>query len=172
MNGDAIMDRFIFSTAFGRVGIIYRQKPFSLVGIHLPATVEAQKDAIDPPLAPPHPGVASLAESVCLYFTGTPIDPHWGLLDLGHLTSLQQDVLRATAKIPFGQTRSYQDVAKVIHRPRASRFVGNTMARNPFPILIPCHRVIRSGGAYGRFGGGGELKKKMIEHEVRHSSSI
>jgi methylated-DNA-[protein]-cysteine S-methyltransferase len=170
MDGDAIMDRFIFSTAFGRVGIIYRQKPFSLVEIQLPMSVEAQKDAIHPPAASLHPGVVSLAESICRYFTGTPINPHWALLDLSHLTPLQQKVLRATAQIPFGQTRSYQDVAKIIHHPGASRFVGNTMARNPFPILIPCHRVIRSDGTYGGFGGGGELKKLMIEHEAWHST--
>lgn len=85
---------------------------------------------------------------------------------MGGLTRLQQSVLAATASIPCGELRSYKDIAEAIDRPRAYRFVGTTLGENPFPIVIPCHRVIRSDGSYGQFGGGTDLKRKMIELEA------
>ena len=57
-------------------------------------------------------------------------------------------------------------VTTAVGRTRAYRFVGTTLANNPFPILIPCHRVIRSDGSFGRFGGGSDLKRKLIELEA------
>jgi len=62
--------------------------------------------------------------------------------------------------------RSYRDIAVAVGRPRAYRFVGTTLANNPFPILIPCHRVIRSDGSFGLFGGGSDMKRKLIELEA------
>lgn len=173
MNGNSTIGEFVFSTAFGWAGVVFRRRPFCLVEIRLPLPDAAGKNIVaganhDSP-HPPDQRVSMVCESICRYFRGTPIDPYWELLDLTPLTTLQQAVLRATAQIPFGQTRSYQEIARAVNRPRAGRFVGNTLARNPFPILIPCHRVIRSDGAYGKFGGGTELKKKMIALEARHS---
>ena len=85
---------------------------------------------------------------------------------MGGLTRLQQSVLAATADIPYGELRSYKEVAEAVHCPRAYRFVGTTLAKNTFPIVIPCHRVIRSDGSFGQFGGGTDLKRKMIELEA------
>jgi len=90
----------------------------------------------------------------------------WDWLDFGSATRLQKAVYHATFRIPRGQTRSYRRIAETIGRPGASRFVGNTMAKNPFPVLIPCHRVIRSNGSLGRFGGGEDLKRAMLEIET------
>ncbi|MBW1836306.1 MAG: MGMT family protein [Deltaproteobacteria bacterium] len=84
------------------------------------------------------------------------------------LTNLQQSVLVATTKIPYGDLRSYQAIAVTIGRPRAYRSVGSALAKNPFPILIPCHRVIRSDNSIGQFGGGA-LKRKLIELEAKHT---
>jgi len=83
------------------------------------------------------------------------------------LTPLQQLVLRATTDIPYGSVRSYKQIAEAIHRPRAYRFVGSTLAKNPFPILIPCHRVIRSDSSLGQFGGGTDLKRELIDLEAQ-----
>lgn len=91
--------------------------------------------------------------------------PSWEWLDAGGLTELQKLVYSATAKIPYGKLSSYKEIAEVINRPNAYRFVGTTLAKNPFPILIPCHRVIRSNNTIGRFAGGKNLKIKMIELE-------
>jgi methylated-DNA-[protein]-cysteine S-methyltransferase len=81
------------------------------------------------------------------------------------MTDQQRRVLKATATIPFGQTRAYSDIARAIGTARAARFVGNTMARNPFPIVIPCHRVVRADKTLGQFGGGPDLKRRMLEIE-------
>ncbi len=69
------------------------------------------------------------------------------------LTPFQWEVLQATLQIPFGQTRSYQWVARRINRPRAARAVGQALRKNPYPLIIPCHRVIRSDGRHGGYAG-------------------
>ncbi|MHC4173798.1 MAG: methylated-DNA--[protein]-cysteine S-methyltransferase [Planctomycetota bacterium] len=76
-------------------------------------------------------------------------------------------VLTACRDIKFGQTISYSELAKKAGRPAASRAIGNTLARNPLPLIIPCHRVVRSDGKIGGFSapGGISLKKKMLELE-------
>jgi methylated-DNA-[protein]-cysteine S-methyltransferase len=74
-------------------------------------------------------------------------------------------VLRATARIPYGQTRSYTEVAKRAGSPRAVRAAGSALGSNPLPIIVPCHRVLRSGGALGGYGGGLETKRALLELE-------
>ncbi|MBU1182307.1 MAG: MGMT family protein [Proteobacteria bacterium] len=86
-------------------------------------------------------------------------------MDYCNLTELERFVLQATSRIPYGETASYKDIAKAVGRPEACRFVGNTLSKNPFPILIPCHRVIKSDGSCGGFGGGRDLKIKMLALE-------
>jgi methylated-DNA-[protein]-cysteine S-methyltransferase len=74
-------------------------------------------------------------------------------------------VLRATARIPYGQTRSYSEMAKRAGSPRAVRATGTALGSNPLPIIVPCHRVLRSGGALGGYGGGLEVKQALLELE-------
>ena len=74
-------------------------------------------------------------------------------------------VLRATSRIPYGQTRSYSEVAKRAGSPRAVRAAGTALGSNPLPIIVPCHRVLRSGGALGGYGGGIEVKQTLLELE-------
>jgi methylated-DNA-[protein]-cysteine S-methyltransferase len=74
-------------------------------------------------------------------------------------------VLRATARIPYGQTRSYTEMAKRAGSPRAVRATGSALGSNPLPIIVPCHRVLRSGGALGGYGGGVEVKQALLELE-------
>jgi methylated-DNA-[protein]-cysteine S-methyltransferase len=74
-------------------------------------------------------------------------------------------VLRATARIPYGKTRSYSEMAKRAGNPRAVRATGTALGSNPLPIIVPCHRVLRSGGALGGYGGGLETKQKLLELE-------
>jgi methylated-DNA-[protein]-cysteine S-methyltransferase len=74
-------------------------------------------------------------------------------------------VLRATARIPYGQTRSYSEMAKRAGSPRAVRATGTALGSNPLPIVVPCHRVLRSGGALGGYGGGLEVKQTLLELE-------
>ncbi len=81
------------------------------------------------------------------------------------LTRFQQAVYRAVCRIPRGQTRSYQWVARAISRPRAVRAVGNALNRNPFAPRVPCHRVIRADGSLGGFSGGPAKKHRLLTSE-------
>jgi len=87
-------------------------------------------------------------------------------LDLSGATAFYQNVWNATRSIPYGETRTYAWVAQQIGNPRASRAVGGALARNPLPIIVPCHRVVASNGNLGGFGGGLALKKRLIELEA------
>jgi O-6-methylguanine DNA methyltransferase len=82
--------------------------------------------------------------------------------DLRGLTEFQQSVLRKTREIPRGQVRPYGWVAREIGHPAAVRAVGTALANNPIPYFIPCHRVVRTDGEIGNYGGGGPEAKKSI----------
>jgi methylated-DNA-[protein]-cysteine S-methyltransferase len=71
-------------------------------------------------------------------------------------------ILRATAAIPFGETRSYAEVAAAAGSPRGSRAAGNALGANPIPIVVPCHRVLRSGGGLGGYTGGLHRKELLL----------
>ena len=78
-------------------------------------------------------------------------------------TKFQIKVWKAISKIPRGQVRTYKELAKLIKKPKASRAVANACGKNPYPIKIPCHRVIRSDGSLGGYSGrGGVITKKDI----------
>lgn len=86
-------------------------------------------------------------------------------LDLRRGTSFQRQVWQELCRIPHGETRSYQQLADQIGRPRAARAVGQACGRNPIAILVPCHRVITSGGRLGGFSGGLAIKRLLLALE-------
>ncbi len=81
------------------------------------------------------------------------------------LTSFEWKVLAATTRIPLGQTRSYQWIAKQIGKPKAVRAIGQALNKNPFPFIIPCHRVIKSDGTCGGYAGGAKMKQDLLNME-------
>lgn len=81
-------------------------------------------------------------------------------------TPFQVNVWQALTRIPFGETRTYGDVAEMIDKPSAMRAVGQANGRNNIPLIVPCHRVIAAGGKLGGFGGGISLKKALLAHET------
>jgi methylated-DNA-[protein]-cysteine S-methyltransferase len=83
-------------------------------------------------------------------------------------TPFQKKVWSALMKIPYGQTRSYQEIAKAIGHPKAFRAVGNANGQNSIPLIVPCHRVIESNGGWGGFGHGIEAKKRLLSLEKAH----
>lgn len=101
------------------------------------------------------------------YFAGQPVRFR-ARVDLSEGTPFQQQVLRACAKIPYGQTVTYGTLAQRVGRPRAARAIGNAMARNPVPILIPCHRVVPRNGGLGGFSAeqGTALKQWLLAMEA------
>ena len=90
-------------------------------------------------------------------------------LDLVEATRFQQDVWQLVHTIPYGETRSYGWVANRLGLYKAARAVGQALGRNPVPIVVPCHRVTKSDGSLGGFGGGVEVKEFLLGLEMVHS---
>jgi len=108
-----------------------------------------------------------LIQKIKEYFEGNKVDLSDWQLNLDNYTNFQKKILQTARKIPYGETRSYKWVARTAGYPQAYRAVGNTMRNNPIPLIIPCHRVIKSNGMLGGFSGkeGIALKRKMIDLE-------
>ncbi len=121
-------------------------------------------DATPQPLCD-DPSFASLAERLDGYYAGAPTDFSDIPLDLDGCTAFQRRVLQAVRAIPRGQVMSYRDVAASVGNPHAARAVGGVMASNPVCVIIPCHRVVASDGSMGGFGGGLEMKRRMLALE-------
>jgi methylated-DNA-[protein]-cysteine S-methyltransferase len=83
-------------------------------------------------------------------------------------TPFEKKAWAELARIPYGQTRSYKEIAQAIGHPRAFRAVGNANGRNTLPLIIPCHRVIESNGGLGGFGHGLKVKKQLLDFERAH----
>ena len=81
------------------------------------------------------------------------------------MTRFEEKVYTVVKKIPFGETRTYKWVAKKIGTSKASRAVGNALNKNPFPIIVPCHRVVDSKGSIGGYAFGQDLKRRLLELE-------
>lgn len=103
-------------------------------------------------------------EELDAYFAGR-LRSFSACCDLTGLPAFTREVLRVTSGIPYGDVRSYRWVAEQLGKPKASRAVGNALARNPIPIIIPCHRVVRSDGHLGGYALGLKWKRKLLELE-------
>ena len=87
-------------------------------------------------------------------------------VDLSDLTEFEREVLAVLAKVPRGEVRTYAWLAREVGRPKAARAIGNIMARNPVPVILPCHRVIPSSGGLGQYSAGGpENKRDLLKRE-------
>ncbi|MDH4144398.1 MAG: methylated-DNA--[protein]-cysteine S-methyltransferase [Acidimicrobiia bacterium] len=86
-------------------------------------------------------------------------------VDLRAVTGFQREVLEAVREIPAGEVRAYAEVAELVGRPRAVRAVGTALARNPVPLLVPCHRVVRTDGSVGQYALGPAAKVALLRVE-------
>jgi methylated-DNA-[protein]-cysteine S-methyltransferase len=86
-------------------------------------------------------------------------------LDWQLTAGFRKRVLEATARIPFGETSTYTEMATAAGSPRAHRAAGSALGSNPLPVVVPCHRVLRLGGALGGYGGGLEVKEMLLRLE-------
>ena len=98
------------------------------------------------------------------YFNGNQVD-FPDKLDFSGATLFQREVWQTARRIPYGETRSYVWIAANIGKPEAARAVGQALGKNPFPIIVPCHRVLGSDGGLGGFSGGIEVKKYLLSLE-------
>jgi len=110
-----------------------------------------------------------LQKSIMDYYKGTYVNFDKLIFSIIYprLGSFSLKVVKVCKAVPPGQTITYSQLAKKAGFPKAARAVGNILAKNPLPLLIPCHRVVRADGKIGNFSapGGAKMKKKMLEHE-------
>ena len=115
----------------------------------------------------PEGELAELKDSLRRYFAGEPVDFGSIPLDLPSGTAFQRAAWTACRAIPRGEVRTYRRMAEAVGSPRASRAIGQAMAANPIPIIVPCHRVVGADGSLTGFGGGLDMKARLLELEKR-----
>lgn len=160
------MDGFaVFSTPVGDCGIAWTNDV--IVGVQLPDADDvatrarmARKHPLLAESAPP-PAITAVIERIRAMLAGGRDDLADVELDLHALTPFEQRVYEVARGIPPGATLTYGEVATRIGAPRAAREVGAALGRNPFPIIVPCHRVVAANGKMGGFSAPGGVKTKL-----------
>jgi methylated-DNA-[protein]-cysteine S-methyltransferase len=114
----------------------------------------------------------TIFQAILKYFGGEIVDFSDYEVDLSGLTEFQREVLEEVRKIPYGKTVTYRELACRVGREGAARAAGSAVAKNPYPIIIPCHRVVSSSGIGGfcgeTCGEKVELKRRMLEMEANY----
>ena len=158
-------------SAFGRLSIIWRETSegskvcrLLLPGERIPAA-EIMRTTYSGVRPLSNPTIRELADQIQRSLNGEPVDFPLSLIDLKQCSEFQRRVLLAEHKIPRGWVSSYGRIAGSLGVPHGARAVGTALASNPFPIIIPCHRTVRSNGDLGGFGGGLKMKRALLELE-------
>lgn len=163
--------RRIVQSPVGRVEILWAAgmgRPCSIIAIILPGesictdTIFPEARACTGDIPEP---LVIFEKQLRLSLEGSRADFSPDLLDLDRLYPFQKKVLLETFRIPRGQTLSYGKLARQIGSPGAARAVGTALARNPFPLVLPCHRVVKACGGVGGFGGGAQMKRELLIRE-------
>jgi methylated-DNA-[protein]-cysteine S-methyltransferase len=155
--------------AFAMCGNLLQRLSFGHASPQSAATAIGQPMPHDPDDASSSSDVAiDLVDRITVYADGSFDD----FLDLetetSHLSHFSRSIVEAVRRIPFGQTRSYGQIAASVGRPRAARAVGRVMAQNRTPLVVPCHRVVASGGLIGGFSAidGLAMKRRLLKLEA------
>ena len=165
----------VFETPLGLVGVLATSRGVRRTTLPEPTT-EAAMSALGTGLgvADHDPqAVEAYARPIRAYLAGEPVDLAVVPLDRARATEFFGRAWAACRAIPAGQTRTYAWLAQAAGRPRAVRAAGQAMARNPLPLLVPCHRVVGSDGGLHGFGGsiGLPLKSRLLELERRAAAA-
>ncbi len=171
-----IMRFTIFQTDFGHLGVVYwtRDSVSKVIRIFLPDTESQLRTEIGilAPSASESVGdeVSELIQDIQSFFQGSQEPIPTDFIDTTVCTEFQLKVLLAERQIPHGKTASYAWLANRA-RTKAVRAVGNSLANNPFPIVVPCHRAVRSDRTIGKYQGGPGMKRRILAFEgVRFDS--
>jgi methylated-DNA-[protein]-cysteine S-methyltransferase len=155
----------LFETAIGSCGIVWSAR--GVAGVQLPeASTEATRErivgtfpAVEEAAPPAH--IQQAIDGITALLRGEPIDLTSIVLDMQGVPPFHQRVYDVTRRVPPGSTRSYGEIAADLGDPGAARAVGQALGRNPFVIVVPCHRVLAAGGRPGGFSASGGLATKM-----------
>ena len=164
------LDYIIFNTNAGWMGILGSAKGLLRTTLPHPSAEEIRQlfgDSIGFATWSPHL-FKDLMDRLRAYFGGHKI-AFPDRLDLSGATAFQRKVWETTRFIPYGETRSYTWVAEQMKQTGAVRAVGQSLARNPLPIIVPCHRVVTNDGKLGGYSGGVEMKKYLLHLEASAS---
>lgn len=161
----------LFSTEIGVCAVAWGDG--GVVGVDLPGHDEARLRARLRRLHPdadettPSGEIADLIEALRSMLAGEPVDLSDVRLDMAAVPDFDRAVLTFTRTIPYGATRTYGEVAAAVGAPAAAQAVGRALGRNPFPLVVPCHRVVAAGGRPGGFSapGGVHTKRRLLEIE-------
>ena len=155
-----------FETALGACALRYDGALVTAVLMPGAETGRSRRDP-RPAGAEPPAEVARAAEEIVRLLDGEPSDLRFVALDTARLSDFAREVYAAAREIPAGRTTSYGELARAAGHPGAAREVGAALARNPFPIVVPCHRVLAADGALHGFSAPGGLatKRRMLEIE-------
>jgi methylated-DNA-[protein]-cysteine S-methyltransferase len=155
----------IIPSRFGDVTLIWRQDEPGprVIEILLPS----RQGRLDRFAAIParHEAIDHLCEALHDYLEGEPVELPTSDLDWERCSSFQRSVLVAERTVPRGRVTTYGALAARVGKPKAARAAGTALAHNPFPIIVPCHRTLRSDGTLGGFGGGLPMKRALLEME-------
>ena len=158
------MNEITFDTELGRCAVRWTEAGVS--GVLLPKAGGRSGPAMEEGAAVPR-FVAEAIDGMTAVMAGQARDLRDVPLDQLGIDDFRRAVYAATRDIPAGTTRSYGEVARAIGQPDGARDVGTALARNPFPIIVPCHRVVAANGALTGFSapGGLDTKRRMLELE-------
>jgi methylated-DNA-[protein]-cysteine S-methyltransferase len=147
--------------------VLVRGNRRGVTGIKFLSTNHAPREVEDQPPTDLWPWVEPLLGKLEEYFVGHEVDFADVPVDLSEQPEFRRKVQLACRKIGYGQTVTYAELARRAGQPSAGRAVGSAMSHNPVPIVIPCHRVVRSDGGLGGFSApeGISLKKRLLEME-------
>jgi methylated-DNA-[protein]-cysteine S-methyltransferase len=155
----------LFDTAIGVCGIVWGER--GLVGVQLPEASEVRTRARmrrrfpATPEAPPPPSVQRAIEGIVQLLQGEAIDLAAIALDMAGVPSFDRRVYEVARTVPPGATLSYGEIAARLSAPGEARAVGQALGQNPFPLVVPCHRVLAAGGKVGGFSANGGIATKL-----------
>ena len=152
---------------FGTLSLVWQEtgQGLKVIRLFLPDELNTTRQAFIKATPSSSPAITELSEQIQRFLQGEAINFEPGIIALGGCSEFQRRVLLAEHNIPRGWVSTYQRIAASLGMPNSARAVGRALAYNPFPILIPCHRAIRSNGELGGFQGGPGMKRALLELE-------
>jgi len=156
----------VADTSYGDLTIIWETgEPVKVIRILLPSRRAELTKNYPQATESTDSAISDLCEDIAGFLNGEDVAFDLGLMDLDGCSPFQRGVILAEYGVPRGYVTTYGRLARHLGVPRASRAAGRALATNPFPIVIPCHRAVRSDGSLGGYQGGVEMKARLLEME-------